>query len=538
MVNAKAWKEKRTYSSEELSLAKEVLEDLRCGMDLRKALRQHPLPDGAGFLAKHTLVAAYRELVESGEWEEDPQILAAIRMKPIRTLSGVTTITVLTKPNTCPGECIFCPTESNMPQSYLSDEPGARRGVENEFDPYRQVASRLKALHEVGHPTDKVELLVLGGSWTAYPPSYREWFIRRCFEALNTENPLDNQGEIRLEDVQTRNETSQHRNVGLVVETRPDLISRQELIFNRKLGVTKFQIGIQSLDDGILERNKRGHTSEQARQAVDLLRAAGFKVVAHWMPNLLGATLESDRADFAKLWIEGSIQPDELKIYPCQLLQNTELYHYWQRGEYQPYSEEQLIDLLADIKPTVPRYCRINRVIRDIPSTNVVAGNRNTSLRQDVARELERRGKRCNCIRCREIRGSTLQKANLELHDLVYQTGVSEEHFLAYDTEDNRLAGFLRLSLPYENNVLEIPDLEDAAIIREVHVYGQSLEVGTEQAGAAQHAGIGKNLIQKAEEIARGQGYNRLAVIAAVGTRQYYAMRGFGMGELYMVKPL
>ena len=538
MVNAKAWKEKRMNNPGELSLAKEVLEDLRCGMDLRKALRQHPLPDGAGFLAKHTLVAAYRELVESGEWEEDPQILAAIRMKPIRTLSGVTTITVLTKPNTCPGECIFCPTESNMPQSYLSDEPGARRGVENEFDPYRQVASRLKALHEVGHPTDKVELLVLGGSWTAYPPSYREWFIRRCFEALNTENPLDNQGEIRLEDVQTRNETSQHRNVGLVVETRPDLISRQELIFNRKLGVTKFQIGIQSLDDGILERNKRGHTSEQARQAVDLLRAAGFKVVAHWMPNLLGATLESDRADFAKLWIEGSIQPDELKIYPCQLLQNTELYHYWQKGEYQPYSEEQLIDLLADIKPTVPRYCRINRVIRDIPSTNVVAGNRNTSLRQDVARELERRGKRCNCIRCREIRGSTLQKANLELHDLVYQTGVSEEHFLAYDTEDNRLAGFLRLSLPYENNVLELPDLEDAAIIREVHVYGQSLEVGTEQAGAAQHAGIGKNLIQKAEEIARGQGYNRLAVIAAVGTRQYYAMRGFGMGELYMVKPL
>ena len=538
MVNAKAWKEKRTYSSEELSLAKEVLEDLRCGMDLHKALRQHPLPDGAGFLAKHTLVAAYRELVESGEWDEDPQILAAIRMKPIRTLSGVTTITVLTKPSPCPGECIFCPTESNMPQSYLSDEPGARRGVENEFDPYRQVASRLKALHEVGHPTDKVELLVLGGSWTAYPPSYREWFIRRCFEALNTENPLDNQGEIRLEDVQTRNETSQHRNVGLVVETRPDLISRQELIFNRKLGVTKFQIGIQSLDDGILERNKRGHTSEQARQAVDLLRAAGFKVVAHWMPNLLGATLESDRADFAKLWIEGSIQPDELKIYPCQLLQNTELYHYWQKGEYQPYSEEQLIDLLADIKPTVPCYCRINRVIRDIPSTNVVAGNRNTSLRQDVARELERRGKRCNCIRCREIRGSTLQKANLELHDLVYQTGVSEEHFLAYDTEDNRLAGFLRLSLPYENNVLEIPDLEDAAIIREVHVYGQSLEVGTEQAGAAQHAGIGKNLIQKAEDIARTKGYASLAVIAAVGTREYYAMRGFGMGELYMVKPL
>jgi len=538
MVSTKAWKEKRMNRPEELSLAKAALEDMRLGMELRKALRKHPLPNGAGFLAKHTLVAAYRALVENGEWEEDPQILAAIRMKPIRTLSGVTTITVLTKPNPCPGECIFCPTESNMPQSYLSDEPGARRGVENEFDPYRQVASRLKALHEVGHPTDKIELLILGGSWTAYPRSYREWFIRRCFEALNGENPLDDQGEIRLEDVQKRNEIGPHRNVGLVVETRPDLISRQELIFNRKLGVTKFQIGIQSLDDDILKRNKRGHTSEQARQAVDLLRAAGFKVVAHWMPNLLGATLESDRADFAKLWIEGSIQPDELKIYPCQLLQNAELYHYWQRGEFQPYSEEQLIDLLADIKPTVPRYCRINRVIRDIPSTNVVAGNRNTSLRQDVARELERRGERCNCIRCREIRGGRMQRTALALHDLVYQTGVSEEHFLSYDTEDDRLAGFLRLSLPNENNLLELQDLEGAAIIREVHVYGQSLEVGTEQAGAAQHAGLGKNLIQKAEEIARGQGYKRLAVIAAVGTRQYYAMRGFEMGELYMVKPL
>ncbi|HAE85901.1 MAG TPA: tRNA uridine(34) 5-carboxymethylaminomethyl modification radical SAM/GNAT enzyme Elp3 [Anaerolineaceae bacterium] len=538
MVNAQTWKEKRTYTPEELALAQAVLEELRRGVELRKALRLHPLPDGAGFLAKHTLVAAYRRLVESGEWEEDPQILAAIRMKPIRTLSGVTTITVLTKPYSCPGECIFCPTENNMPQSYLSDEPGARRGVENDFDPYRQVASRLKALHEVGHPTDKIELLILGGSWTAYPRSYREWFIRRCFEALNEENRLDDQGDVSFEEIQKRNESGRHRNVGLVVETRPDLISRQELIFNRKLGVTKFQIGIQSLDDDILKRNKRGHTSEQARQAVAFLRAAGFKVVAHWMPNLLGATLESDRADFTKLWLPGSIQPDELKIYPCQLLQNAELYDYWQRGEYQPYTEEQLIDLLADIKTEVPRYCRINRIIRDIPSTNVVAGNRNTSLRQDVAREMALRGTQCLCIRCREIRASRMQKAALELHDLVYRTSVSEEHFLSFDTDDDRLAGFLRLSLPNENNLLALPDLEDAAIIREVHVYGQSLEVGAEQPGAAQHAGLGKNLIQKAEEIARGQGYKHLAVIAAVGTREYYAMRGFEMGELYMVKSI
>jgi elongator complex protein 3 len=219
-------------------------------------------------------------------------------------------------------------------------------------------------------------------------------------------------------------------------------------------------------------------------------------------------------------------------------LQNSELYQYWQRGESQPYSEEQLIDLLADIKPTVPRYCRINRVIRDIPSNNVVAGNRNTSLRQNVARELERRGTRCNCIRCREVRGSQVQSPALALNDLVYQTTISEEHFLSYDTADDHLAGFLRLSLPKVNNPLGLADLEGAAIIREVHVYGQSLEVGAEHLGAAQHAGLGKNLIQKAEDIARAQGYTDLAVIAAVGTREYYAMRGFERGELYMVKTL
>lgn len=534
----KAWRKKRTYTEEELALARKVLEAVRDGQEVRNAQRMYPLPGGAGFLAKHALVAAYRRLVEQEIWEEDPVLLAKIRMKPIRTLSGVTTLTVLTKPHPCPGECVFCPTIEGMPQSYLPDEPGARRGLENEFDPYRQVASRLKALHDVGHPTEKIELLILGGSWSAYPKDYREWFLRRCFEAMNGENPLDNQGDVSLYDVQARNVNAEKRNVGLVIETRPDLINAEELKLLRKQGVTKIQIGIQSMNDEILEKNKRGHDSATTLKATALLREAGFKITAHWMPNLLGSTPDLDKEDFKRLWEENGVNPDELKIYPCQLLNSAPLYGIWQDGDYEPYDETTLLNLLADIKTMVPRYCRINRVIRDIPSTNVIEGSRNTSLRQDVAVEMARRGTKCECVRCREIREQRMEAGELVYDDFSYQAAGAEEHFLSYNTADDKLAGFLRLSLPNDDNALDIDDLKDAAIIREVHVYGQSLEVGTEQEGMAQHAGIGKSLIAHAERIAKDHGYQKIAVIAAVGTRAYYAGRGFELGKLYMVKPV
>ncbi len=238
-------------------------------------------------------------LTRSGEWEEDANFLARIRLKPVRTLSGVTTVTVLTKPYPCPGKCIFCPTDVRMPKSYLPDEPGARRALENEFDPYRQVMTRLAALQEIGHPTDKVELLILGGTWSAYRRDYQEWFILRCFDALNGVESSS------LVQAQKLNETSRHRNVGLVIETRPDHVDVQEMRWLRALGVTKIQMGAQSLDDRILEINLRGHTVAETKQAVELMRAFGFKIVLHWMPNLLGATPESDRIDFTRLvgWI-------------------------------------------------------------------------------------------------------------------------------------------------------------------------------------------------------------------------------------------
>lgn len=548
------WEDLRALTPEREVIARAVLEDVRSGMDVLRASRRHPLPEG-GYLPKSVLVMVYKGLVASGEWAEDPGLLTRIRMKPVRTLSGVTTVTVLTKPYPCPGKCVFCPTDARMPKSYLPDEPGAMRGVQNNFDPYRQVRSRLDALEATGHPTDKIELLILGGTWSSYRRDYQAWFVSECFRALNGEEPsgipdpglarrLAEARDYQLDALQLANETAAHRNVGLVIETRPDEITPGELAWLRTLGVTKVQMGAQSLDDRILALNQRGHSAADTLRATALLRAAGFKIVLHWMPNLLGATLDLDRADFARLWADG-YAPDEIKIYPCQLLANADLYAYWQRGEYTPYTQDELISLIADIKPTIPVYCRVNRVIRDIPSTNVVAGNRRTSLRMDVFAELQRRGQKCSCIRCREVRGEKVEVNSLRLVDTVYAAENAEEHFLQFvnpdDGSGSRIAGYLRLSLPNPGApdlAADLPDLSHAALVREVHVYGQSLAVGEEQPGAAQHAGLGTRLLEEAARVSAARGFARLAVIAAVGTRLYYERRGFERGEKYLVRPL
>lgn len=517
------------YSDVELYLAELTLKEIEAGKDVFQAIRGHPLPDGEGFLSKHTLITAYRNQVRNGIRQEDRNLLKKIRLKPMRTLSGVTTVTVLTKPYPCPGQCIFCPHYEEMPVSYLPDEPGAMRALFHQYDPFTQVTSRIEALHEIGHPTDKIELLVLGGSWSAYQDEYQSWFIKRCFDAMNgTEAET-------LAQAQSLNEQAQHKNVGLVLETRPDLISPDELARMRILGVTKVQLGIQSLDNQILELNHRGHTVEEALHGIALLRAAGYKIVLHWMPNLLGATLDSDREDFNRLWAD--FAPDEIKIYPTQLLKDTQLYDKWKQGEYKPYSTEELIQLISDIKPTIPRYCRVNRVVRDIPSPNVVAGNKRTSLRQDIQDELKSRGEICVCIRCREVRDQEVEVKSLVLNDLIYTSTGCEEHFLSFNTPDDHLVGFLRLSLPGSNAVdTGIRDLDHAAIIREVHIYGQSLPVGQEIDGVAQHAGLGTTLLAEGERIAAEKGFHRIAVISAVGTRQYYLNRGYKRGDLYLVK--
>jgi elongator complex protein 3 len=539
------WKKFNNLTPEKLVLAHQVLDEIREGSDVMRALRTHPLSNGEGYLTKAALVAAYNQMVAAGALKSDMALLERIRMKPMRTLSGVTTVTVLTKPYPCPGKCIFCPTDVRMPKSYLPDEPGAMRALEHQFDPYEQVHARIRALENLGHPTDKIELLILGGTWSSYRRDYQEWFIKRCFDAMNEpeRGALRDHADkletatVDIAQAQAVNETTSHRNVGLVIETRPDEITPDELRWLRHLGVTKVQMGAQSFDDHILEINKRGHDVEATRKATALLRAAGFKIVLHWMPNLLGATPESDRADFSKLWAD--FCPDEIKIYPNQLLANAELYEYWQRGEFHPYTTEELVDLIADIKPGIPRYCRVNRVIRDIPGNNVVEGNTRTSLRQDIQAIMKKRGTHCQCVRCREVRGKTVEADSLRLDDLTYQAGTAEEHFISFITPEDGLAGFIRLSLPAKGATLTgMSDLDNAALIREVHVYGQSLEVGSEKSGAAQHAGLGTRLLEAAENAARRNGFSRMAVISAIGTRHYYLDRGFERGEYYLVKKI
>ena len=543
-----AWWQARKFTPEKMVLARAVLAEVREGVEVFEAIRRHPIPAaGGGYIGKQFLIAAYRQQVEAGDLAADPALLAKIRMKPMRTMSGVTTVTVLTKPYPCPGKCIFCPTDVRMPKSYLPDEPGAMRALQHDFDPYVQVIERIKALDAIGHPTEKIELLILGGTWSSYRKDYQEWFILRLFQAMNESGPAQlapplDQGPLvsfrdELLEQHRINETARQRNVGLVIETRPDHVDPAELAWLRHLGVTKVQMGAQSFDDHILTMNKRGHTVGETLEATALLRAAGFKIVLHWMPNLYGATLASDSQDFLRFW--DGFCPDEIKIYPNQLLANAELYEVWARGDFQPYETDDLVQLLADIKVSIPRYCRVNRVIRDIPSTNVVEGNKRTSLRMDVHAEMARRGTFCECLRCREIRKEVVDPADLSLEDVSYWASHADEHFLTFVTPSDKLAGFLRLSLPgIEAEDTKIDDLQDAAIVREVHVYGQSLKVGEEKTGAAQHIGLGTRLLETAEQIAQAAGYRAIAVIAAVGTRDYYRARGYQDGALYLIKTL
>ncbi len=517
-------------------VVRSIVEEVRAQHDvdasvLGAILRRHPR-DGRAMFSKNLLVRTYKHLCDSGRLTFDEQTLLRLQMKPTRTMSGVAPVTVLTKPYPCPGQCIFCPTDARMPKSYLPDEPGAMRAEQHGFDPYAQTAARIETFDGNGHATDKIELLILGGTWSSYRRDYQAWFVQRCLDAMNGRDSSS------LEEAQAWNETARHRNVGLVIETRPDHVDPEEIRWLRALGVTKVQMGAQSLDDRILNLNRRGHTVDETRQAMTLLRTAGFKLVLHWMPNLLGATPQSDVADFARLWDDAALRPDEIKIYPCSLLANAELYDTWRRGEYRPYSDETLIDLIAACKQHVPPYCRINRVYRDIPAPNIVAGSKLSNMREVVRQTMQARGQRCECIRCREVRGQPVDGATLRLDDLAYATRAGEERFLSFSTPEGKLAGYARLSLPLTDIDLGIEELRGAALIREVHVYGPALAIGETADGRAQHHGLGSRLLAEAERIAAERGYRRMAVIASVGTRAYYAGRGYARAGTYMAKGL
>ena len=556
------WQRKRSFDPARHRIAmsaifREVLAVQEAEWDanrtLRSILARYP-KDGKGFYAKSDLVAGFRLLIDEGEIEPNPVLLDRIRMKPVRTSSGVAPVTVLTAPAGCPGECIFCPDDWRMPKSYIFDEPGAQRAERDGFDPFKQTLGRIDAFESIGHDASKVELLILGGTWSAYSQDYREWFVRRCFDAMNAYGNPNYAPSASLEDAQRSNILAAHRNVGLVVETRPDWINADEIRHMRHLGVTKVQIGVQSLDDEVLELNKRGHSVAEVRHALGLLRTAGFKLHLHWMPNLYGSTLDADRVSFNRFFDDPAIRPDELKIYPCSLIAGTELYQKWLAGDYHPYLEKELVALLADIKPSVPPYTRINRLFRDIPAHHIEAGVKTSNLREVVHKELARRGERCGCIRCREVRRQQVREDALRLKVSTYSTDLTDEYFLQFvvaEEEENGpdaanlerapLAGFLRLSLPKSplaGSRAFLDEIQGNALIREVHVYGPALAIGNAEDGAAQHVGIGTRLLDEARRISRQAGFNRISVIAATGTQAYYASRGFESGQLYMTGPV
>lgn len=552
--------------------------------ELLRVFRLYP-KDDSGVFRKSDILYAYEELKLNFDEDKDAKLRRNLRMKNTRTISGVTPVTVLTKPFPCPGKCIFCPNDVRMPKSYLSDEPGAQRATRNKFDPYAQTFNRLLAYKAIGHSTDKVELIILGGTWTSYPEPYQIWYVKRCFDAMNDfhaatlnstieleessrpfdENSLEEVDGATLEktynqivskallpkrdqashesatweelfEAQKLNAEGKSRCVGLVIETRPDEITEEEVIRIRKLGATKTQIGFQSLNDEVLEKNKRGHNVDTTRKAVQLLRLAGFKIHAHWMPNLYGSNPDLDVKDYEKVFSDPDFKPDEIKVYPCSLIASAELMQYYQKGLWKPYTDEELLKVLEATYRITPAYCRITRMIRDIGSQDIVVGNKKTNFREVVEKKLKKEGVTINEIRSREIKDKKIKFEDLTLDIIEYNTNVSKEFFIQYVTDEYEIAGFLRLSIPGKERFIN--ELKNAAMIREVHVYGQSLELGSQEEGKAQHLGLGKKLIKKAEEIALENSFKQLAVISSIGTREYYSKQGYELIELYQVKNL
>ncbi len=473
------------------------------------------------------ILAAYKKLITTGEIKENTKFTRLLQVRSIRTLSGIAPICVLTKPYPCPGRCIYCPTENNMPKSYIDTEPGAMRALRLEFDPYVQVAKRLEALERNGHNPEKCELIVLGGTWTAYDNEYQEWFMKRCYEAFN-QSESDT-----LEEAKQKNETAKYRVIGCTLETRPDHITEAEVKRLRWFGTTRIQMGVQSVNEEILKNNLRDQTNEQVIQATKLLKQAGIKISYHMMQNLLGATPETDLQDIKTIFTNPDYCPDHIKIYPCVVVKSAPLYRVWQKQQYQPYSKKQLTELLAEIKDQVPYYCRIERLVRDIPENSIEAGNTVTNLRQIM----QDKGVKCKCIRCREPKADTsgIDKAKLFIEE--YEASQGKEYFISYEAEDrSKIFGFVRLrSQDLEKHWYE--ELQDCALIRELHVYGRLVPI-SEEKNAVQHKGFGRKLLAEAEKIAQQQGYKKIAVIAGVGVRKYYEKHNYKLEQEYMIKDI
>ncbi|MDO8559035.1 MAG: tRNA uridine(34) 5-carboxymethylaminomethyl modification radical SAM/GNAT enzyme Elp3 [bacterium] len=469
------------------------------------------------------LLKVYHKSVRNKNVEASNKIEILLRTRPVRSLSGIVNISVLTKPYPCPGKCLYCPSEKGIPKSYVSGEPAVERAKRLKYDPYLQTKKRIEMLEAEGHPTDKIELRIVGGTWSYYPRKYQEWFIKCCFDACNIRKGKTMVAVLR------NNETAKHRIVGLSVETRPDFINPEEIKWLRELGATMVELGVQSIYDDVLKLNLRGHGVKETIEATKLLKDAGFKILYQMMPNLPGSAPGRDLKMFEELFADSRFQPDMLKIYPCALIKESPLYKLWKEKKYKPYTEKQLVGLVKSIKKIIPSYVRIQRIARDIPSHSIVAGPAKISnLRQIVAGN-------CKCIRCREVKGNYDPKEKIYLFRENYDASGGKEIFLSFCAQDanhpGRLYSLLRLRI----------NSDGIAVIREIHTYGQlqTIEGSRTSFNSPQHKGLGRKLVEEAEKIARKEfSAKKIAVISGVGVRGYWRTLGYQLKKTYMVKML
>ncbi|MEA1965902.1 MAG: tRNA uridine(34) 5-carboxymethylaminomethyl modification radical SAM/GNAT enzyme Elp3 [Euryarchaeota archaeon] len=484
--------------------------------------------------------------------DERASAIHLLQRKSVRTISGVAVVAVMTSPYPCPhGACIPCPggpaSAFRTPQSYMGREPATMRAIQCGYDPYDQVAVRLRQLQSIGHPVDKVELIVMGGTFTARPPDYQQWFVGRSISAMNdfggagvADQDIDL--DIDIESIIATNETAAVRNIGITFETRPDHLSREEIDRLLEMGATKVEVGVQSIYDRVLEKIDRGHTVQDSIAANKRLRDSGLKVGFHIMVGLPGSDANDDLNMFKTLFSDPAFCPDHLKIYPTLVTEGTVLHRWWKDGSYHSLDNESAIGLLADIKSVLPKWVRLQRIQRDIPAQQIAAGVTKSNIRQLAEERLRSRGGSCRCIRCREVGHASLHGMapdKIELLIETYSACGGTEHFISFEDRGNGiLIGFLRLRFPDSPHRIE---LLGAALVRELVVYGRMVPLGAESSPHRdqwQHRGYGRELLAAAEDLASGHGFSKIAVTSGIGVREYYRKRGYVREGAYMVKYL
>ena len=442
--------------------------------------------------------------------------------KPVRTISGVTPLTVVLKPKKCNhGTCIYCPGGDKVPQSYTNKSPAIMRALALNFDPSEQVENRLRVLKKMNHPVDKIELIILGGTFLQYSIKYQYEFVKKCFDALNGKNSKD------LDKAKKLNETSKHRCIAMCIENRPDNCSDKEIKRMLEFGATRVEIGVQIIDDEIYKKTNRGHTVKDVVEATERLKNAGFKVGYHIMPGLPYSNPKKDLKMFKEIFDDEKFKPDQLKIYPCQIIENSPLEKIYKKIKYKPYSEEETKKIVKKMISLIPEYCRIMRIMREIPKDKIIEDSVKLDLRKDIEEKLRFSGVKINEIRMREIGFNKNIDSNIKLKIIEYNASEGKEFFLEFINKDNIIFGLLRLRISKGN-----------AIVRELHVYGQALKLGEKTKGASQHKGIGKLLMTEAEKITKENKIKELSIISGIGVREYYRKLGYKLEGTYMVKKL